>query len=184
MRNRINDRFFQKGITQPVVASVTLSVSGQSIVITTISEFEADYLLQKKSIWEDIFSQKWREAMKKDIQWGKIVLHRILTAPFSTDKGLFMLKNEIETFNSGIKVMKTPAWLSSEENRQKKIHASAVITVENAEKAKELIGKNLCIARCWLKAEKYTGTVAQIQCKNCQKFGHFARMCKNNKNIS
>ena len=120
---------------------------------------------------------------KKNVQWGKIVLHKVLTTPFSTNEEIHLLKNEIETFNN-LKLMKNPAWLILEENKQNKAHAFIVITIKNAKQAKKLIGKNLCIADCWLEAKKYTSFITQIQCKKCQKFGHFAKVCKNNMNIS
>ena len=49
LRNEINDIFFQKAnVNQPVVATATLSISGQSIILTTTPEFTADYMLEKK----------------------------------------------------------------------------------------------------------------------------------------
>ena len=69
--------------------------------------------------------------MEKNIHWNKIIIHEISIQPFSIDEGLEMLKNEIEIFNLQLKLMKKPAWLCFEENRQLKMHASIVIAVEN-----------------------------------------------------
>ena len=60
------------------------------------------------------------------------MVHGVPIKLFSIDEGLDMLKNEIETFNPQLKLMKKPAWLIFEENKQHKMHASIVITVENA----------------------------------------------------
>ena len=69
--------------------------------------------------------------MEKDIHWNRIVIHGVPIELFSTDEGLDMLKNEIETFNPQLKLIKKPSWLIFKENRQAKMHASIVITVEN-----------------------------------------------------
>src|SRR5204862_254568 len=51
LRNQINDRFFKMGIDKPVVATVTKSFSGLSIIVTTMPGFSADFLIQKESVW-------------------------------------------------------------------------------------------------------------------------------------
>ena len=57
LRNQINDRFFVKeNINSSVIATITKSFTSQSIILTTMTDFSADFLLQKKTVWEDIFS--------------------------------------------------------------------------------------------------------------------------------
>src|SRR5436190_1118517 len=57
LRNQINDKFFVKeNINSPVIATITKSFTSQSIILTTMTDFSADFLLQKKTVWEDIFS--------------------------------------------------------------------------------------------------------------------------------
>src|SRR5436190_6923407 len=54
LRNQINDRFFVKeNINSPVIATITKSFTSQSIILTTMTDFSADFLLQKKTVWED-----------------------------------------------------------------------------------------------------------------------------------
>jgi len=113
IRNQINDRFFTKeNINLPVIATVTKSFTSQSIILTTMPDFSADFLLQKKTVWEDIFSNK-AQKIEKDAHWSKVVVYRISVEPFSMDEGLSLLKEEIETFNPGLKLLKKPIWLSS-----------------------------------------------------------------------
>ena len=65
LRNQINDRFFTAAnIDQPVIATATKSFTSQSIILTTMSDFSADFLLQKKAIWKDIFSSKVQNIEK------------------------------------------------------------------------------------------------------------------------
>ena len=49
IRNAFNKAFKDKGVLEPVVATVTKSLN-QSLVITTTTPFTADFLLEKKSI--------------------------------------------------------------------------------------------------------------------------------------
>jgi len=55
--------------------------------------------------------------MGKNVEWSKLVVHGIPIAPFSMDDGLFLFKEEIETFNPEVKLRKNPRWLSSKKNR-------------------------------------------------------------------
>jgi len=49
LRNQINNAFLQKeNINQPVIASVTRSKTGLSIILTTMSKYNADFLLEKQ----------------------------------------------------------------------------------------------------------------------------------------
>jgi len=51
LRNKINDKFFtEANINQPVIATATKSFTSQSIILTTMPDFSADFLLQKKTI--------------------------------------------------------------------------------------------------------------------------------------
>ena len=96
--------------------------------------FSADFLLQKKTVWEEIFS-KTAKKIEKDTYWSKVVVHGVLIRSFSMNEGLSLLKKEIETYNPGLKLLKKPIWLSSQENRQVNKHASILITVENTKQA-------------------------------------------------
>jgi len=108
-------------------------------------DFSADFLLQKKTVWEDIFSNI-AQKIEKDTHWSKVVIHGISIRSFSMDEGLSLLKDEIEIFNPGLKLLKNPIWISSQENRQAKRHASILIAVESAKQAELAIEKRLCIA--------------------------------------
>ena len=70
------------------------------------------------------------------------------------NEDLSLLKDEIEIFNPDLKLLKNSIWISSQENRQAKRHASIFIAVENAKQAELAIEKRFCIAGNWLIAEK------------------------------
>ena len=105
--------------------------------------------------------------MEKDIYWNKIVIHGISIQPFSIDEGLEMLKNEIEIFNPQLKLMKKPAWLYFKENRQLKMHAFIIITIENANQAYYTLHHKLYVVGLWLKTQKYENSTEKTYCQNC-----------------
>ena len=103
---------------------------------------------------------------------------------FSFNNDLFILKNEIEIFNSDLKLLRDSNWLSSEENRQKKRHASIVFAVDNAEQAQKAIKKKLYIAELQLVAESYksaeTKTLSKMsKVRTFNKTLHKSRMLSN-----
>src|SRR6266536_3516227 len=74
--------------------------------------------------------------------------------------------------------MKTPQWLSSEENRVNKLHRSVVVQLKDQEITKKAIKFRLFLSGTLVKAEKYRHQVIQYQ--KYQKFGHLARKCRSN----
>ena len=117
LRNQINDRFFTKeNINSPIIATITKSFTSQSIILIIMPDFSADFLLEKKTVWEHIFSNI-AQKIEKDTHWSKIVIHGVPIEPFSMNEGLSLLKEEIETYNPGLKLLKKPIWLSSQEKR-------------------------------------------------------------------
>ncbi|EMD97939.1 hypothetical protein COCHEDRAFT_1209700 [Bipolaris maydis C5] len=109
LRNAFNQAFTLKGgVQSPVVASVTLSSKGNKVVTTTPA-FIANYLLENQSIWKDLVAFKVAQPITS---WFKVVVHRL-----PTNHGLEVIKEEIETFNKGLKVVGTLFWLTPEAKR-------------------------------------------------------------------
>jgi hypothetical protein len=50
-RDQINRVFREKGQSQPVIALITKSESNQSLIITTMPTFSAEYLMEKEGDW-------------------------------------------------------------------------------------------------------------------------------------
>ena len=106
--------------------------------------------------------------MEKSVEWSKLVIYGIPITPFSMDDGLFLLKEEIETFNLEVKLLKNPRWLSLKESRQNKKHAFITIIVENAEQAKATLQKKfLYIAGSQLEVMKFKFNTINTQCQKC-----------------
>jgi len=113
--------------------------------------FSVKYLIEKKEVWKNIIPH---QKIYVDEKWVKIVIHTILIRSFSTDDGLYLLRQKIETFNPGMKLMKTPQWLSLEENRVNKLHGSVVVQLKDQEMAEKVIKFRLFLGGISVKAEK------------------------------
>ena len=70
-------------------------------------DFSTDFLLQKKSVWKHIFSNI-AQKIEKDTYWSKIIVHGVSIKFFSMDEDLSLLKEEIETYNPDLKLLKKP----------------------------------------------------------------------------
>jgi hypothetical protein len=174
VRNKVNDLFYEKGQEQPVLASVNKSATKLSLILTTMEGFRASFLKENQPIWESAipFSK-----CSYDQPWTKIVVHSIPCQAFGHPEGIDSLRQEIETFNPYITQMRDPHWLTNEENRATKRHASAIIYLESKEMATRAIESRLNIAGVPCRAETFIDKF--IQCDKCQKFGHTRIWCRN-----
>ena len=137
----------------------------------------ADFFIEKRQVWEQIFSS-YLKSMGKSADWSKLIIHGIPIASFSMNDGLYLLKEEIETFNPEVKLLKNPRWLSSEENKQSKKYVSIAIIVKNADQANAALQKKfLYITGSQLEVVKFKPNVANTQCQKYQKIGHITRFC-------
>lgn len=180
LRNQINKAFEEKKeIATPVVATVSKSFLGTSIILTTTEQFSAEFLTQNRAIWEPYF--KFRNATK-DTTWSKVVIHKIPLDIFGHEEGLDLLEDEIRTFN-GLNPVSKPNWISSIENRRIKKHASAIISFETKAEADKAIRNRLYIAGASMRAVECI-SIKPNQCKRCQGFGHLEHNCSKDYNCS
>jgi hypothetical protein len=174
LRNAFNKAFADKGVKGPVINTVTKSL-GQNLVISTTSQFSADYLLEKQAIWEHLIAFK---SAQKDEPWHKVVLHGVPTADFNNPEGMKLVIDEITTFNKGLTPIGTPYWLSSLEKRTNQRAGSVVVAFATAEEASRAIRYRLYIAGISVRVEKLYSTAFTTQCFKCQGFGHLDNYCK------
>ena len=169
LRNSFNQAFTSKGgVQSPVVASVTLSSKGNKIVTTTPA-FTAKYLLENQSIWKDLVAYKVAQPITL---WFKVVIHKL-----PTNHGLEVIKEEIETFNKGLKVVGTPFWLTPESKRGQQSYGSACVAFATEEEALKAIRGKLYILGESLRAEKLRVINNSKQCSKCQGFSHLETRC-------
>jgi hypothetical protein len=173
-RNAINTAFANKGIKDPVVASVTKTLSN-NLVVTTTSLFSASFLLEKQAIWQHTLSFK---SAQKDEPWHKVVLNGIPTADFNTPNGMELIISEIKTFNKGFTPIGTPYWLTSAEKRQQQRAGSVVVAFATLEEANRAIRHRLYVAGISVRVKKLYTTAPSSQCQKCQAFGHLDSYCR------
>jgi hypothetical protein len=172
LRNAFNRSFADKGVTGPVVASVTPSAK-RNIVVTTTPTYNAKYLLEHQSIWKSLTS--FKEALP--IQpWFKVVVHNIPTS-FVTNESLEILKSEITAFNKGFKIVGNPYWLTSKDRRTVQQSGSVCIAFATEQEAQRAIKSRLYLLGISVRVEKLHSTPASSQCQKCQRFGHTEARC-------
>ena len=174
LRNSLNKAFLNKGIQGPVIASITKSLKA-NLVITTTSDFTAEFVLQKQAIWEKIIPFK---SAQIDKPWFKVVIHGIPIYDFHVQNGLDLVTEEIKTFNKGFNPIGTPYWLTSTERRMTQKAGSIVVSFATEEEAKRAIKNRLYIAGISTRVEKYATTAPTTQCKKCCSYGHLDLNCK------
>ena len=87
-----------------MLASIARTKEKQNILLTTIEEYNADFLVKYKEIWYNCFT--FQREQKLEL-WVQIIAHGVPTLPFLGEGGFKFLKEEIETFNP-IKIQGLP----------------------------------------------------------------------------
>jgi hypothetical protein len=174
VRNAINEAFEAKGVKGPVVTTVATSIHG-NIVVSTTPSFSADFLIEKRGIWDHLIQFK---SIQRTTPWYKVVVHGIPIADFNNVKGMELVKEEIRIFNQGLYPIGTPYWLTSAEDRQVLRTGSVVVAFATNEEAKRAIRSRLYIAGISARVVKLRETPSTTQCTKCQGFGHLEAYCK------
>ena len=174
LRNNINNAFTKAGAQKPVILTVGRSLVRRNIVLTTTESFTAEYLLEKKAIWEHLVPHTTCQVNEP---WHKVVIHGVPTADFDNDNLVDMVKNEIQTFNHGLKVIGAPYWLTAANRRPKQYAGSIVVAFATEKEATTAIRNRLYMAGRSLKVEKLYAVSPTTQCNKCQGFGHLDNKC-------
>ena len=156
------------------MATITLSQSAKSIVITTIQELNADELLKHQAIWKDLLPAT---QIKKDEKWFKVIAHGIPTATFNIPEGMQLIQEELKTFNKWLNPCTSPQWLTPEATRKLKRHASIILGLSTEQEARKAIRNRLQIGGQSIRVEAFNSTKPSEQCLRCQQFGHTQSRC-------
>jgi len=174
IRNAFNKAFYNKGIKDPVVSTISRSWTG-NIVVTTTPLFNADFLLDKQSIWDSIIP--FKKALKQ-VEWYKVTIHGIPIQDFDNEQGMALIIEEIKTFNKGLTPIGTPYWLTSALNRKNQLAGSVAVSFPTEEQANRAIKNRLYIAGISVLVRKHVSTASTTQCTKCGSFGHLHSLCK------
>jgi len=169
MRNAMNNALKNAKIDM-TVATVAKTQKGNNIALTVSEKHTAEALLAQRAIWEHIFDVK---SIKKDEKWYKIVIHSLETDIFNTENGMENLKTELESYNSGLKVITNPIWLSKSENRSR----TAILAFRTEAEAQKHLKKRLLAAGSTYRTVEYRDYRPNDQCQKCQTFGHLQNKC-------
>ena len=163
-------------IEKPVIASIAKTREKQNILLITIEEYNAEFLVKYKEIWSNCFSFKREQKLEP---WAQVVAHGVPISPFLGEGGSRLLKEEIEIFNP-IRIQGLPRWITSSAKRHdpQTRFSSIVFAIENKEKRQEILKqKEILIAGVATKVVKYLEVSPTTQCTSCQKFGYIGDRC-------
>lgn len=169
IRNKINQAFFQQGITKPVVVSATRSHQGNIVLVTT-PEFSGQYLLEKLDIWKS--TTQFKEAVLIQ-DWFKVVVHGV---PCLEGYDIAGVKSELKEYNR-LEVVGNPYWISNQERRERKGAGSICIAFKTEQEANRAIKQPCYVLGASCKVELYYSVPRTSQCAKCQKFGHLEARC-------
>ena len=153
-------------IEKPVIATIARTREKQNILLITIEEYNAEYLVKYKEIQSNCFSFKREQKLEPQAQ---VVAYSVPISPFLGEGGSKLLKEEIETFNP-IRIQGLPRWISPREKRYnpQTRFGSIVFAIENKEKRQEILKqKEILIAGVAAKVVKYLKVSPTIQCISC-----------------
>ena len=176
LRTKINAELSQsRQAIGAVIATITKSIA-KNLIITTTSDFSADFLLEHTDILAKHIT--FKEA-KKDTTFYKVAVHGV-TLQFDNHDMPQMIRDEISTFNKplNLKVVGTPYWLTSESKRLGgQRAASMVIAFATEEEQTRAIRNRLNIGGVSVRVEKLFNVMPSTQCSNCYGYGHLQQRC-------
>jgi hypothetical protein len=83
-------------IDKLVIATIARTREKQNILLTTIEEYNVEFLVKYKEIWSNCFSFKREQKLEP---WAQVVAYGVPISPFLGFGGSKLLKEEIEIFN-------------------------------------------------------------------------------------
>ncbi len=170
LRDRINEAFKNaKLATIPVLATITQSEKGNTI-LTTTDQFKAEFLKKNELVWKEFFT--FQNSIQ-DSFWERVIVHDIPIRDFNHELGMQALKEEIQTFNSGLSFLGSPKWITPREKREYQLSGSVILTFQSKEAAQALLrNKKIQVAGIQARIEKFQEKKPSFQCLKCLKFGH------------
>src|SRR5690606_28427570 len=133
MREAINTALKASKAPEGVmVLNVAFNEKGNAI-LTLRDGCEATQLLKFRDVVSKTFANLKAEvsSIEADQQWAKFKLHGISTEQFSGEEGMKKLRKKIETFNSNVRLVSEPRWLTKPESRFNKQFSSVVVAVND-----------------------------------------------------
>ena len=124
MHNAVNNAL-KKAKSDIIITTVTKTQRDNNITLTISEKYIAKALLKQKDIWKHIFKVK---DIKKNEKWYKIMIHSLKINIFNMNIEMKYLRIELKKYNSELKLIINLIWLSKDENKVRKNHASTILT--------------------------------------------------------
>jgi len=123
MHNAVNNAL-KKTKSDIIVATVTKIQRDNNIALMISEKYITKALLKQKDIWKHIFEVK---SIKKNEKWYKIVIHSLKINIFNMKIEMKYLRIKLKKYNSELKLIINLIWLSKDENKARKNHASTIL---------------------------------------------------------
>ncbi len=149
------------------VVMIVKTLKKNNIALMILKKYIADILLAQRAIWKHVFDVK---SIKKDEKWHKIVIHSLKIE-------MKYLRIKLEKYNSELKLIINSIWLSKDENKARKNHASTILMFKIETEAQRHLKKQLLAARLTYWTVEYQDYQSNDQCQKCQTFKHLQNKC-------
>ncbi len=145
MRDSMNNTL-KKAKINLIVIMIVKTLKRNNIALMILKKYITDVLLAQRAIWKHIFDAK---SIKKDEKWHKIIIHSLKIEIFNMKIKMKYLKIELKKYNSELKLIINSIWLSKDENKARKNHASTILMFKIEAEVQRYLKK-------WLLAAKST----------------------------
>ena len=153
-RERINS-ILKENKHPAYVSLVKLSANG-NLVLETKAGYTAEQLQDTYNTWSNVLSASQPIVFEK---WYKVVAHGVPTDFFADAGGeqmqLDALQEDIEEYNTGLKLATSPRWLTRADKRADKHHSSLVLAFKTPQDAKTALKNKLIVAGIQVKTTAY-----------------------------
>ncbi len=172
MQDSMNNTLKKAKIDLRVITIVKM-LKRNNIALMILKKYIADVLLAQRAIWKHVFDVK---SIKKDEKWHKIVIHSLKIEIFNMKIEMKYLRIKLEKYNSELKLIINSIWLSKDENKVRKNHASTILTFKIEAEVQRHLKKWLLAAKSTYQTVEYLTIDQMINVKNVKHLN----ICKTN----
>ena len=115
-RDKMNNVLKKHNIQPILIITTELSKTKNSSVFTVAENNTANQFIEIRKSWKNEFEFS---IIYENNTWYEILIHEIETAIFNNFNDMKLFKNEIETFNKNVKLIKFFMWLIKSEKQKK-----------------------------------------------------------------
>jgi hypothetical protein len=170
---RVNAAFVNtKDVDVPPFIRARVTIRGA--IIFTTSNCQSNVIYEDyTTIIADALSYHGKCEVEVGKRFSQFLLHGVPTQ-FSLPE----ISDSIAVNYHQLVQVQTPRWLTPAERRQNKTHSTIVMTLAGNIKKADVGLHNLIICNRECQLEEYIAYGRSTQCRNCQRYGHPAALCR------